>query len=89
MIYTNLVLIHDIFNIQKPKNLFEILKRKIVTHDRSNKFYCRPTNIKKVGANCFSNRIMNVMKGINKSDLYLSKLAFKMKMKKEFLNPAL
>ena len=75
--YATITLVHQILYDRKPVYLYKILNSRMVFHDRSNQYYCRPNNAKKVGLNCISNRIMGLMKRIQKTDYLLSADCFK------------
>ncbi|MBF0208930.1 MAG: reverse transcriptase family protein, partial [Oligoflexia bacterium] len=75
--YATITLIHQILAEKRPLFLYETLCQKTVWHDRSNTIYVRPDNARRVGTNCISNRVMNLMKMIDKKDYELSNERFK------------
>jgi len=85
--YATALHLYKIFMNKSPSFIYDKLLNKIVSHDRTDTLYIRPTNTNKIGANCLSNRIMALLKLIKKNEWQLSLDLFKVTMKKRFLNP--
>jgi hypothetical protein len=78
-------LMYSIINNKCPISMWIRLQEKIRINERTDKFTFEKSNVRKVGLNCFSNRLSQISSELCFTEMNLSKDSFKVLCKKKFL----
>ena len=84
--YTHAMQLYSILNEKTPNFLWLKLQMNFQINNRTDKFQFIENNTKRIGKNCFINRINDVCQHLKFSDFNLSKNSFKILCKKKFLS---
>ena len=75
----------NVINNQKPNTMWIKLQENFRINNRTDTFKFERTNLRKIGLNCFINRLFEIEKSFKFTDFNCAKSTFKLKCKKLFI----